>query len=172
VTPLLGLAHARRARRPAARRRFDRLLDRGREDAGNAVVEFVFVALVVMVPLIYLIVLFATIQRDQLAVTTAAREAGRAFATADTPAQGLGRARVAAAMAYQDAGLGASVQLSFVAADQKCGSAEITPTLQAGSEFAVCVVNHDELPAVPVVFQGRHGLSSEGRFVVHIDDYR
>lgn len=152
------------------RRHSERLV--GRDDAGNAVVEFVFVALVVMVPLIYLIVLFATIQRDQLGVTTAAREAGRAFATADTSGQGMARARVAAAMAYEDAGLDGPAKLSFVAADEKCGSPSITPTLRAGSEFAVCVVNHDELPAVPIVFQGRHGLSSEGRFVVHIDDYR
>ncbi len=161
MNPLAGL-----------RRRAGRLAETGRDDAGNAVVEFVFVALAVMVPLIYLIVLFATIQRDQLGVTTAAREAGRAFATADTSAQGLSRARVAAAMAYEDAGLAGPVQLSFVAANDKCGSAAVTPTLLAGSDFAVCVVNHDELPAVPVVFQGRHGLSSEGRFVVHIDDYR
>ena len=155
---------------------FYRAGDRARsargDDAGNAVVEFVFVALVVMVPLIYLIVLFATIQRDQLAVTTAAREAGRAFATAQTPAQGLTRARLAASMAYEDAGLGGPVRLRFVAAGATCGSAPVTPTLRAGSDFAVCVVDRDELPAVPVVFQGRHGLSSEGRFVVHIDDYR
>lgn len=141
-------------------------------DGGNAVVEFVFVALVVMVPLIYLIVLFATIQRDQLAVTTAAREAGRAFATAATPDQGMTRARVAAQMAYADAGLDRAVALRFVAATADCDSGQITPTLQAGSQFTVCVVDHNELPAVPVVFQGRHGLSSAGRFVVHIDDYR
>ena len=142
-----------------------------RED-GNAVVEFVFVALVVMVPLLYVVVLFATIQRDQLAVTDAAREAGRAFATAPTSVQGMVRARMAARMAYEDAGLGGEVKLTFVGADARCGSATLTPTLQAGSEFAVCVVDNDELPAVPVFFQGRHGLSSEGRFVVHIDDYR
>jgi Flp pilus assembly protein TadG len=136
------------------------------------VVEFVFVALVVMVPLIYIIVLFATVQRDQLAVTTAAREAGRAFATARTPVQGMTRAEAAARMAYDDAGLSRAVQLRFVAADGDCESAQVTPTLVAGAQFTVCVVDHDELPAVPVVFQGRHGLSSAGRFVVHIDDYR
>lgn len=142
------------------------------DDGGNAVVEFVFVALVVMVPLIYIIVLFATIQRDQLAVTTAAREAGRAFATAETPAQGMARARVAAQLAYDDAGLSKTVQLRFVAASGDCDSAQVAPTLRAGAQFTVCVVDSDELPAVPVVFQGRHGLSSQGRFVVHVDDFR
>jgi Flp pilus assembly protein TadG len=149
-----------------------RLARKDSPDDGNAVVEFVFVALVVMVPLIYIIVLFAIIQRDQLAVTTAAREAGRAFATADTPDQGMTRARVAAQMAYDDAGLGRTVQLRFVAADADCDSPPTAPTLLAGAQFTVCVVDHDELPAVPVVVQGRHGLSSEARFVVHIDDYR
>ena len=149
-----------------------RLVDDASADRGNAVVEFVFVALVVMVPLIYLIVLFATIQRDQLAVTTAAREAGRAFATAGTPAQGVTRAQVAAQMAYDDAGLDKTVHLRFVAATADCGAAQVAPTLRAGTQFTVCVLDRDELPAVPVVFQGRHGLSSEGRFVVHVDDYR
>jgi Flp pilus assembly protein TadG len=160
----------------AAARRCSSLMVRVRArlacDDGNAVVEFVFVALVVMVPLIYLIVLFATIQRDQLAVTTAAREAGRAFATASTPEQGISRARVAAQMAYDDAGLARPVHLRFVSADGNCDSTQIAPTLLAGAQFTVCVTDHDELPAVPVVFQGRHGLSSEARFVVHIDDYR
>lgn len=156
----------------SAARWLGRLRSRVGREEGNAVVEFVFVALVVLVPLIYIIVLFATIQRDQLAVTTAAREAGRAFATSDTPDQGMTRARVAAQMAYDDAGLDHPVRLRFVAADGDCDSAQIAPTLVAGAQFTVCVVDHDELPAVPVVFQGRHGLSSEGRFVVHIDDYR
>jgi Flp pilus assembly protein TadG len=158
--------------------RWRRLLHRlGHDDGtdhedGNAIVEFIFVAVLVLVPLVYVVVLFATIQRDQLAVTSAAREAGRAFATATTPEQGMDRAQLAARMAYQDAGLSGPVELTFVGAQAPCGSTSVAPTLRAGAEFAVCVDNHDELPAVPVLLQGRDGLSSEGRFVVHVDDYR
>ncbi|MDT4932563.1 MAG: hypothetical protein QOK11_455, partial [Pseudonocardiales bacterium] len=53
-------------------------------DGGTAIIEFVFVAVIVMVPLVYLLVAVAVVQRSQLAVTQAAREAGRAFATSDT----------------------------------------------------------------------------------------
>ena len=61
---------------------------------GNAIIEFVFVAVMVMVPLVYLVVAVAVVQRNQLAVTQAARDAGRAFATSDTAGRrpGAGRA--------------------------------------------------------------------------------
>ena len=45
----------------------------GPDDGGNAILEFVFVALIVMVPLVYLIAAVATVQRTELAVTQAAR---------------------------------------------------------------------------------------------------
>jgi Flp pilus assembly protein TadG len=61
-------------------------------DRGNAIIEFVFVAVIVMVPLVYLIVSVADIQRSSLAVSQAAREAGRAFATGDSSADGVRRA--------------------------------------------------------------------------------
>ena len=64
-------------------------------DAGNAVIEFVFVAVLILIPLVYFVVAVASVQRSSVAVTHAAREAGRAFATADSTDQGLQRAEVA-----------------------------------------------------------------------------
>jgi Flp pilus assembly protein TadG len=69
--------------------------DRG-GDAGSAIIEFVFVAVIVMVPLVYLVVAVAAVQRSQLGVAQAAREAGRAFATSSGPAEA--QVRVAAAV--------------------------------------------------------------------------
>ena len=69
------------------------MADGGRDDGGSAIIEFVFVAVIVMVPLVYLIIAVATVQRSELAVSQAAREAGRAFATADSAADGPARAR-------------------------------------------------------------------------------
>ena len=75
------------------------------DDAGSAIVEFVFVAVVVMVPLIYLIAAVATVQRSELATTQAARDAGRAYATSDTPAEAQRRVRAAVRLAMTDQGL-------------------------------------------------------------------
>lgn len=48
-------------------------------DAGNAVIEFVFVAVLILIPLVYFVVAVASVQRSSVAVTHAAREAGRAL---------------------------------------------------------------------------------------------
>ena len=76
-------------------------------DAGNAVIEFVFVAMLILIPLVYFVVAVASVQRSSVAVTHAAREAGRAFATADSTDQGLQRAEGAVRLALADQGLSA-----------------------------------------------------------------
>ena len=95
----------------AARRR-----RRRHGDGGNAIIEFVFVAIIVMVPLVYLIAAVATVQRNQLAVTQAARDAGRAFATSDTRGQApMPRVRAAVRLALHDQGLPDDAEVRFVA---------------------------------------------------------
>ncbi len=140
-------------------------------DAGSAVIEFVFVAVVVMVPLVYLIVAVATVQRSSLAVTQAAREAGRAFATSDSAAEAPGRAQVAARIALQNQHVTSGAELRYVAAGASCDAAAIQPQLAAGAEFTVCVRRRLGIPAVPSVLTGK-GITTVGRYTVHIDDYR
>lgn len=140
-------------------------------DDGNAILEFVFVAVLLLVPLVYFIAAVASVQRSQLAVTQAARNAGRAFATSDTAAEANGRARAAVRLALADQGLPDDAALRFVRAGAGCGASPITPHLEAGAEFAVCVTRHAPLPAVPTVLAGR-GITSTGVFVVHVDDFR
>jgi hypothetical protein len=55
------------------------------EESGSALVEFVFIALVVFVPLVYVVAGFSAVQRGVFAATAAAREAGRAMGTAPYP---------------------------------------------------------------------------------------
>jgi Flp pilus assembly protein TadG len=150
-----------------------RLLERRRadHDSGNAIIEFIFVAVLVMMPLVYLIVAVATVQRSNLAVTQAAREAGRAFATSDRPDQTAARVNAAVRIALGDQGLADDVELRYVAADASCDAAPVTPHLTPGAQFAICVSRHVDLPAVPSVLEGR-GITTIGRYVVHIDDFR
>jgi Flp pilus assembly protein TadG len=141
------------------------------QDRGSAIIEFVFVAVLVMVPLVYLIVAVATVQRSSLAVSTAAREAGRAFATADSTADGRQRALTAARLADADQGFTDEPQLRYVAAGAGCDAAQISPQLVPGAEFTICVRRTMTLPAVPSVLSGR-GITTVGEYVVHVDDYR
>lgn len=78
---------------------------RARDDDGNALVEFVYLGLLLMVPLVYVLLTVFQVQSAAFGVTEAARQAGRAFARADTLDQGLARADAAAALALQDQGV-------------------------------------------------------------------
>lgn len=141
------------------------------DDRGSAIVEFVFVAVIVMMPLVYLIVAVATVQRSEFAVSQAAREAGRAFATSDRVDQAMGRAQAAVHLALHNQGLPDDAEVAFVAAGSPCTAARIAPDLAAGAQFTVCVTRHLSIPAVPSVLAGK-GITTVGEYVVHIDDYR
>ncbi|MDQ2957305.1 MAG: pilus assembly protein [Actinomycetota bacterium] len=143
------------------------------DDGGNAIIEFVFVAILVLVPLIYLIVAVAVVQRARLATTNAARDVGRAIATANSLDQADGRAQAALRIAIANQGLQPSqVQLRYVAPGADCQNGPaVTPALTAGAQFQVCVIRHQQLPAVPSIVSGR-GIVAVGRYLVHIDDFR
>jgi Flp pilus assembly protein TadG len=141
------------------------------DDDGSAIIEFVFVAVLVMVPLVYLIAAVATVQRNTLAVTQAARDAGRAFATSDEPAEARARVGAAVRLALADQGLPNDAQVRFVAPGADCDAPPLVPRLRPGAEFTVCVTRTVALPGVPTVLTGR-GIRTVGRFVVHLDDFR
>lgn len=153
--------------------RWARARMKGAADDGNAIIEFVFVAILVMIPLIYLIVTVATVQRARLTATNAARDVGRAIATSDTPAAAPGRAAAALRISLANAGLSPpDVQLRYVRPGADCrAGAEIEPSLDPGAEFTVCVIRHQQLPAVPTIVSGR-GIVTIGSYLVHVDDYR
>lgn len=76
-------------------------------DGGTALVEFTYLAVLMMVPLLYLLLAAFTVQRAAFAVTEAARQAGRAYVTATDPASGRERAAFATGLALGDQGLAA-----------------------------------------------------------------
>lgn len=143
-----------------------------RDDGGSAIVEFTFLAVLVMLPLVYLVVAVAVVQRSSSAAGDAARAAGRALGQADSLADGGRRAEAAVRMVFEDQGLPPdSAQIRIVAASTDCSGRSMAPSLAPGSEFAVCVVTRAEIPGVPTIFEGR-GIQTVGRYVVHVDDFR
>jgi hypothetical protein len=71
---------------------------------GSAVVEFVFLTVLLLIPLIYLVLTLARIQAGTFAVSAAAREAGRAYVTAEQARDAEVRAQTAAGIAFEDQG--------------------------------------------------------------------
>lgn len=76
--------------------------DRRRDESGTALIEFVWLAILLLVPLLYIVLAAFDTQRAAYAASAAARSAGRAFVTAPDQATGYARARVAVRLAYQD----------------------------------------------------------------------
>jgi Flp pilus assembly protein TadG len=142
----------------------------GERERGSALVEFVFIAMVVFVPLIYIVAGFSAVQRGVFASTSAAREAGRAIATAPDPATGQERALRAAQLAVEDQSVQATdVRVGYVGPGVPCGnSGGYTPTGQPGEEFSVCVTVTVRIPMLPEFIDAN---TATGQFVVERDRY-
>lgn len=143
------------------------------DDGGRAMIEFIFLGVLTMVPLLYLVVAAFQLEREVFAVTQAAREAGRAYATADDPVSAEARATYAMDLALVDQGVTTGgATLRFVPVPASCsGAAGGVQSLEPGAEFAVCVTRVMQLPGVPGYVIGRSNTVT-GRYVVHIDEFR
>ncbi|HEU5034544.1 MAG TPA: hypothetical protein VFT62_07295 [Mycobacteriales bacterium] len=111
------------------------------KDDGNALIEFIWLAILLMLPLVYVVLAALTVQRTAFAETTAAREAARAYATAGSDAEGERRAEAAVALALRDQGIDWSPTGRVV----DCGSCDYRP----GSAFRVDLRSVVPLPFVP-----------------------
>lgn len=154
------------------RRRRERVLERaagGRPaDSGSAVVEFLGVALLLMVPLVYLVLTLGKVQGAVFASEGAAREVGRLVVRADTFEQGVARAQGAVELAFADQGLAVS------GADALRLSCEQDPCLTPGSRIFVEVGAAVGLPGVP---DFAHGLVPvevpvSASYVAVVDEFR
>ncbi len=137
---------------------------------GSALVEFVFIALVVFVPLVYIVAGFSAVQRGVFASTAAAREAGRAMGTAPDLVTGQEQALRAAQLAVEDQSVDATdVRVEYAPAGSDCDAAgSYTPTLVPGEEFSVCVTVTVRIPFLPEFVDAN---TATGQFVVERDRY-
>jgi Flp pilus assembly protein TadG len=147
-----------------------RLRERLREETGSALVEFVFVALVVFLPLVYVVAGFSAVQRGVFASTEAAREAGRAIGTASDVTSGLAQAERAAQLAVEDQSVDATdVQVQYAPDGADCDAAgSYTPALTPGERFSVCVTVTVRIPLLPDFIDAN---TATGQFVVERDRY-
>ena len=112
------------------------------DDAGNALVEFTYLAVLLMIPLVYVLTTVFQVQRAAFAVTEAARQAGRAYTQAATPQDGVAVASAAADLALRDQGLTSAAPPEVAAPDG----------LAPGPTVRVTVVHEVTLPLIGGLF--------------------
>lgn len=115
-----------------------------RAERGSALVEFTWLAVLLMVPLLYIVLAVFEVQRAAFGVSTAARAAGRAFTQAPSEATAADRARAAAQLAFADQGLEDAQR----AMDISCHP-DPTNCLAPGSVVTVTVGYPVPLPLLP-----------------------
>jgi hypothetical protein len=141
-------------------------LRRPRRDDGRAIVEFLVVGLLLLVPVVYFIVTLSRVQAAAFAVSTASREAGRAFTTAATEVDAHTRAQAAARISFEDFDFGAEGGVQI-----RCdGSPCLRPEGRVEAVATVTV----RLPLVPDVLSGAipAALPVSATHVATVDRFR
>jgi Flp pilus assembly protein TadG len=117
-----------------------------RSESGAVLVEVTWLAILLLVPLVYVVLAVFEVQRAAFAATAAARAAGRAYVMAPTPAEAEARARAAGVVALADQGVdGAGTTLTL-------GCRPAGACLAPGSVVHVAVRAQVALPLLPPIF--------------------
>ncbi|MHA7274982.1 hypothetical protein ACX80O_00410 [Arthrobacter sp. Hz1] len=122
-------------------RRFPDSLPTNDEESGSAVVEFVFLGLVLLVPVIYFVLTIGQLQAGSFAVVGAADQAAKIYVTEESTAQAAPRARQAALLVLGDFGFDPSAAEINIRCTGDC----LTP----GSSVTVEVRLGISLPFMP-----------------------
>ena len=136
-----------------------------RDERGSAVVEFVVLAVLMLIPLVYLVMMLARVQAGSYAVSQAAREAGRAYVTADVGERAGARAEAAARIAFLDHSFETSGQLTIACDGSPClrpdGQVQTTATVRVPLPLVPSFVR--EVVPLSVAVSASH-LSTVDRF--------
>lgn len=142
-------------------------------DAGRATIEVIFLAVLLLIPTIYLLIALVRVQAATFAVTQAARDAGRLLDTAPSIDVGLSQAREAAAVALTDQHLSsAAITITFAEPGTDCaGGVDTPPPMPTGSMLDVCVTTTISLPGVPTVLTGSSNTVT-GVYTLHVGEFQ
>jgi hypothetical protein len=118
-----------------------RVADRDDSEAGRAILEFIFLGILLLLPLTYLVLTAARLQAASFSASLAGREAGRAFVTAPTDDAGHARARAAALLAFTD--------FSFEEGAAVAVTCDGSPCLRPNGSVTSTATIEVQLPLVP-----------------------
>ncbi len=130
--------------------------DATESDAGRALIEVVFLAVLILIPTVYILATVVRIQAATFAVAQGARDAGRVMDSAPSVDVGVARAEEIARLALTDQRVSADgMNLRFVRPGTDCVTApEVPPSLNRGDVYDICVVAVVSFPGVPTVVTG------------------
>ncbi len=136
-----------------------------RSDQGAAIIEFLVVGVLVLVPLLYGALTITRVEAAALASTQAVREVGRVLMMADTEGQGRRAADAAVDLAFEDQGFAAPSNALNIDCSPRC--------LAPGSTVRVRVSWRIELPWLPQPLGGwMRGYPISAERVFRVDAYR
>ncbi len=120
-----------------------------RDESASALLEFIWLAVLLLVPVVWIVLSVFEVQRGSFGVATAARAAGRAFVLAPDEASAQQRAEAAARVALTDQGVtGAPVDVEV-----RCSLGR-GRCLDGTSVVTVRVRSRVDLPLLPSVLGG------------------
>ncbi len=144
----------------------------GPQDDGRAVLEFIVLGVLVMLPVLYIAMSLLTVQATTFAAAQAARDAARLLDNAPSAAAGETRALGAARQTLTDQNLESTgVRLHYVAAGADCATAPARrPDLAPGAVYDVCVTVPLVLPLLPADLTAANTVT--GVFTLHVGEFR
>jgi Flp pilus assembly protein TadG len=134
-------------------------------DEGTATIEFTFLSVLLLVPLVYVVLSASQVQRTAYAASEAARDAGRAYVRADTAEDGERQAYAAARLAFRDQGL----ELDADAVRITCSA---DPCLTPGARVTVSIRTQAALPGVPAIGRAAASIAVSAQHVEVVDAFR
>jgi hypothetical protein len=141
-------------------------------DGGRAIIEVVFLAVLLLIPTVYILIGVIRLQAATLAVAQSARDVGRLIETSPrlpSNDQALAVARVA--LDDQHIGSG-GLRIVTTGPGGSCADAIATAfSRRPGIDYDVCVIVAIDLPGVPTAVTGARNTVT-GVYTVHIDDLR
>ena len=145
-----------------------RLRRAGTGERGSAVVEFLGVALLLLVPIVYLIITLGRVQAATFAADGAARVAGRLIAQADTFEDGLAAAALAVELAFDDQGMEVDGASALQVTCQQ------DPCLSPGAYLHLQVATDVPLPLTPPFLDEVLGTTVrvQAEAMTAVDDFR
>lgn len=157
------------ALRGAARRVVSRVRRRvGGGDQGSAIVEFLGLSFVLLLPLVYLVMVLARLEAASYAVESAAREAARVYVAADDSTSAAARAAAVTGVALQDHGFDDEPSDALVV------TCEQVPCLRPDAHVEARVQVVVPLPFVPDMVRDVVPLEIpvSSSYVAVVDEYR
>jgi hypothetical protein len=135
-------------------------------DDGNAIIEFVYLAILLMIPLAYLLITVFRVQGATYAVSSATREAGRVYVTSGS-GDADARAATAAAIVMADSGL----ELDASRLSIRCSA---RPCLTPGANVEIAIGYDVALPFLPRFLDGAipANIHVVGRHLEVVDRFR